>query len=132
MPETAAVSPRRVSERVVTHIRPSRGWFDLQLDEAWRYRGLLATLVQRDIQVLISKPFLGAAWAILQPALAVIIFTVVFAIDESADAGRNSLLRSSRSRQCCRGTISRKGCVAAQRPRQRRRYHPQRSIFREC
>ena len=76
---TAAASPRRTSERV-THIRPSRGWFDLQLDEAWRYRGLLATLVQRDIQVLYKQAFLGAAWAIIQPVLAVIIFTVVFGV----------------------------------------------------
>ncbi|SEP50643.1 lipopolysaccharide transport system permease protein [Rhodospirillales bacterium URHD0017] len=78
-PQTAAASPRRTSERV-THIRPSRGWFDLQLDEAWRYRGLLATLVQRDIQVLYKQAFLGAAWAIIQPVLAVIIFTVVFGV----------------------------------------------------
>jgi lipopolysaccharide transport system permease protein len=78
-PQTAAASPRRTSERV-THIRPSRGWFDLQLDEAWRYRGLLATLVQRDIQVLYKQALLGAAWAIIQPVLAVIIFTVVFGV----------------------------------------------------
>lgn len=79
MPQTAAGSPRRTSERV-THIRPSRGWFDLQLDEVWRYRGLLATLVQRDIQVLYKQALLGAAWAIIQPVLAVIIFTVVFGV----------------------------------------------------
>ena len=78
-PQTAAASPQRTSEQVA-HIRPSRGWFDLQLDEAWRYRGLLATLVQRDIQVLYKQAFLGAAWAIIQPVFAVIIFTVVFGI----------------------------------------------------
>lgn len=77
--ETAAAPPQRTSERVA-HIRPSRGWFDLQLDEVWRYRGLLATLVQRDIQVLYKQAFLGAAWAIIQPVLAVLIFTVVFGI----------------------------------------------------
>lgn len=78
-PEKAAAASRRTSERV-THIRPNRGWFDLQLDEVWRYRGLLATLVQRDIQVLYKQAFLGAAWAIIQPVLAVLIFTVVFGI----------------------------------------------------
>ena len=76
-PDAASVSPRRTSDRV-THIRPSRGWFDLQLEEAWRYRGLLATLVQRDIQVLYKQAALGAAWAIIQPVFAVVIFTVVF------------------------------------------------------
>lgn len=78
-PDTAAASPRRTSERV-TRIRPSRGWFDLQLGETWRYRGLLATLVRRDIQVLYKQAVLGAVWAILQPVLAVIIFTVVFGV----------------------------------------------------
>lgn len=75
--ETTAAPPQRSWERV-THIRPSRGWFDLQLGETWRYRGLLATLVQRDIQVLYKQAALGAAWAIIQPVFAVLIFTVVF------------------------------------------------------
>lgn len=75
--ETVAALPRRTSEKV-THIRPDRGWFDLQIGETWRYRGLLATLVQRDIQVLYKQAVLGAAWAIIQPVLAVIIFSVVF------------------------------------------------------
>jgi lipopolysaccharide transport system permease protein len=69
----------RVSDPV-THIRPSRGWFDLQLDLIWRYRGLLATLVWRDVQVVYKQAALGVAWAVLQPAFTVAIFTVVFSM----------------------------------------------------
>lgn len=69
----------RTSERK-TFIRPDRGLFDLEFDQIWRYRGLLATLVKRDIMVLYRQAALGAAWAIIQPIFAVIIFTIVFGI----------------------------------------------------
>lgn len=69
----------RTSERI-TNIRPSRGLFDLELDLVWRYRGLLLTLVKRDIMVLYRQAALGAAWAVIQPIFAVIIFTIVFGV----------------------------------------------------
>ena len=62
----------------LTRIRPSLGLFDLELDQVWRYRGLLATLVKRDIAVLYRQAALGAGWAIIQPIFAVAIFTIVF------------------------------------------------------
>jgi lipopolysaccharide transport system permease protein len=71
------VARKRVSEQV-TQIRPSRGWFDLRLDQIWRYRDLLTTLVRRDVQVLYKQAALGAAWAVIQPVFAVTIFTIVF------------------------------------------------------
>jgi len=67
----------RTSNRV-TRVRPSRGLFDLELDLVWYYRGLLITLVKRDIMVLYRQAALGAAWAVIQPIFAVIIFTIVF------------------------------------------------------
>lgn len=69
----------RTSDRV-TRVRPSRGLFDLELDLVWHYRGLLITLVKRDIMVLYRQAALGAAWAVIQPIFAVIIFTIVFGI----------------------------------------------------
>lgn len=74
---TEATIRARTSEQV-TNIRPSRGLFDLQLEQVWRFRGLLATLVKRDIQILYKQAALGAAWAVVQPVFAVFIFTVVF------------------------------------------------------
>jgi lipopolysaccharide transport system permease protein len=59
-------------------IRPSRGLFDFDLVSVWRYRELLATLISRDIKVLYKQAALGAAWAVIQPVFAVIIFTIVF------------------------------------------------------
>lgn len=62
----------------VVEIRPDRGLLDLDLGAVWRYRELLVVLMMRDIQVLYKQALLGAAWAILQPVFAVVIFTIVF------------------------------------------------------
>ncbi len=59
-------------------IRPSRGLFDLDLINVWRYRELLITLVSRDIKVIYKQAALGATWALIQPIFAVTIFTIVF------------------------------------------------------
>ena len=59
-------------------IRPSRGLFDFDLVNVWRYRELLATLVSRDIKVIYKQAALGAAWAVIQPVFAVTIFTIIF------------------------------------------------------
>lgn len=75
----ALMARKRTSERV-TEIRPSRGLFDLQLEQIWYYRDLLMTLVKRDVQVLYKQAALGAAWAVVQPVFAVFIFTVVFGV----------------------------------------------------
>ncbi len=75
---SAAERARRSATLPVAEIRPARGLFDLQLDDLWRYRELLVVLVMRDVQVLYRQALLGAAWAILQPVVAVVIFSVVF------------------------------------------------------
>src|SRR5262252_3499071 len=59
-------------------IVPSRGWASLQLRELWGYRELLYFLVWRDVKVRYKQTVLGAAWAVLQPLLTMIVFTVFF------------------------------------------------------
>jgi lipopolysaccharide transport system permease protein len=59
-------------------IEPSRGWISLKLRELWDYRELLYFLVWRDVKVHYKQTAIGAAWAILQPLLTMIIFIVVF------------------------------------------------------
>lgn len=59
-------------------IEPPRGWAALDLKELWRYRELLFFLAWRDIKVRYKQTVLGAAWAILQPLLTMIIFSVIF------------------------------------------------------
>ena len=61
-----------------TIIRPRRHWLDLRLGELARYRDLILLLVKRDFTVMYKQTILGPAWAIIQPLLTTIIFTVVF------------------------------------------------------
>jgi lipopolysaccharide transport system permease protein len=50
-----------------------RYWSDL-----WRYRELFIILAQRDISVRYKQTAIGAAWALIQPALNMIVMTIVF------------------------------------------------------
>jgi lipopolysaccharide transport system permease protein len=59
-------------------IKPSRGWVNLQLKDVWEYRELLYFLAWRDIKVRYKQTVLGAAWAILQPFLTMVIFSIFF------------------------------------------------------
>ena len=59
-------------------IEPSRGWFSLHLNELWQYRELLYFLAWRDIKVRYKQTVLGAAWAIIQPFLTMVVFTLFF------------------------------------------------------
>ena len=61
-----------------TVIRPRRRWLDLRLGELVHYRDLILLLVKRDFTVMYKQTILGPAWAIIQPLLTTIIFTVVF------------------------------------------------------
>ena len=59
-------------------IRPTRGWFHLNLGDLWRYRDLLFLLVHRDFVAKYKQTILGPAWFILQPLLTTLVFTVIF------------------------------------------------------
>jgi lipopolysaccharide transport system permease protein len=55
-----------------------RGWAALDLRELWKYRELLYFLTWRDVLVRYKQAVIGVAWAVLQPLLTMIVFTVVF------------------------------------------------------
>ncbi|HTD76324.1 MAG TPA: ABC transporter permease [Chloroflexota bacterium] len=59
-------------------IQPSRGWRALDLRELWRFRELVYFLALRDIKVRYKQTALGVAWVLLQPLLAMGIFSIVF------------------------------------------------------
>jgi lipopolysaccharide transport system permease protein len=61
-----------------THIEPARGWVKLDLSELWQYRELLYFLVWRDIKVRYKQTVLGASWAVLQPFLTMVVFSIFF------------------------------------------------------
>src|SRR5437667_150314 len=75
-PDTKQRSPSADAEMEVTVIRPGRGWRALNLGEVWRYRELLWFLAARDIKARYHQTVLGAAWAIIQPLLTLIVFTI--------------------------------------------------------
>ena len=66
----------RTAARLI--IEPPRGWEGLGLRELWRYRGLLYFLTWRDVKVRYKQTLLGAAWAVLQPVLTMLIFSIIF------------------------------------------------------
>ena len=61
-----------------TVIQPSRGWVSLGLRELWRYRELLYFLTWKSILIQYKQAVLGVAWAVLNPVLTMIVFTVIF------------------------------------------------------
>ena len=65
-------------DKPLVTIEPSRSWVALNLRDLWHYRDLLYILTQRDVKVRYKQTILGAAWAIIQPLLTMLIFTVFF------------------------------------------------------
>ncbi len=62
----------------VTIIEPSAGWRLLDVRELWQYKDLLWFLVWRDIKIRYAQSVLGIGWAVIQPVINMIIFTVIF------------------------------------------------------
>lgn len=61
-----------------TVIRPSSGWLSLDLAEVWAYRELLGLLAWRDVSVRYKQSVAGIGWAIIQPLMTMVIFTIIF------------------------------------------------------
>lgn len=59
-------------------IKPKSGWFDLNLKEVWKYRDLIFLFVRRNFVSQYKQTILGPAWAVIQPLLTTVVFTVVF------------------------------------------------------
>ena len=59
-------------------IRPQRPWWDIRLDELWRYRDLISLLVWRDFIAIYKQTILGPVWHLIQPLLTTVVFTVIF------------------------------------------------------
>ncbi len=62
----------------VTVIEPQRGWRTLDLKELWAYRELLWVLTLRDVKVRYKQTVLGVAWAVIQPVMTMVVFTIFF------------------------------------------------------
>jgi len=62
----------------LTIIKPKSGWQFVDFKELFEYRDLFFFLVWRDIKVLYAQTILGFCWAILQPLIQIVIFTIIF------------------------------------------------------
>ena len=59
-------------------IKPQKGWIGVNIKELWLYRELFYIFVWRDIKVRYKQTAIGILWAVLQPFLMMVIFSVVF------------------------------------------------------
>jgi len=78
MSEMTTKRDNSINDIPVTIIRPLKGWIPIDLKELLAYRELIYTFASRDIKVRYKQTALGAAWAIIQPLFAMVIFTIVF------------------------------------------------------
>lgn len=65
-------------ETLQIRIEPSKGWSPLKLREIWAYRELLYFLMWRDVKIRYKQTVFGAAWAIIQPFLTMVVFSLFF------------------------------------------------------
>jgi homopolymeric O-antigen transport system permease protein len=57
-------------------IQPSRGWSRLEAGELWAFRELFYFLVWRDVKVRYKQTLFGATWAVLQPFVIMVVFSI--------------------------------------------------------
>jgi lipopolysaccharide transport system permease protein len=73
-----SVYDRYFGHEQVTIIEPQSGWRLVDWNELWAYRELLYVLTMRDIKVRYKQTVLGFAWAIIQPFMMMVVFSVFF------------------------------------------------------
>jgi lipopolysaccharide transport system permease protein len=66
------------SEPTTVYIRPASGLAALNLRDLWTYRELIYFMIWRDLKVRYKQTLLGAAWAVLQPLLTMLVFNFLF------------------------------------------------------
>lgn len=67
-----------IAEQEYMKIEPTKGWVSLKLDELWDYRELLYFMIWRDIKVRYKQTVLGVAWAVIQPVMTMLVFSIFF------------------------------------------------------
>ena len=66
------------SRQIVVRRQARPGWAAIDFAELWRYRELVIFYAIRDIKVRYKQTLLGASWAILQPVLTMVVFSIFF------------------------------------------------------
>jgi lipopolysaccharide transport system permease protein len=78
MSETSIELTKTQSAPETLVLKPTKGWVSLQLGDLWRYRELIFFLTWRDVLVRYKQTLLGAAWAIIQPIMQMLVFNFLF------------------------------------------------------
>jgi lipopolysaccharide transport system permease protein len=89
-PRSAAALAQKPAAVPCTVIRPPGGWQLINVRELWQFRDLIFFLAWRDVKVRYKQTALGAAWAILQPAMMMVVFTIFFAHMGRMPSGHDS------------------------------------------
>jgi lipopolysaccharide transport system permease protein len=77
-PAVVGRAPDEPANPPKTVIEPPRGWQLVNVRELWQFRELVYFLTWRDVKVRYKQTLLGAAWAVLQPLLMMVVFTIFF------------------------------------------------------
>lgn len=68
----------RTDQTKVLRIQPSKGWVPLKIGELVEYRELIYFLIWRNVKVRYKQTALGASWAIIQPFMIMVVFSLFF------------------------------------------------------
>jgi lipopolysaccharide transport system permease protein len=68
----------RTASKNFIHIKRTKDWQFIRIEEIKEYWDLIFIMAQRDIQVRYSQSILGSLWAFLQPFITMVVFSVVF------------------------------------------------------
>lgn len=81
LPDAGAAAAGRIAQPDAPEsvIEPARGWHWINVRELWRHRELLFFLAGRDVKVRYKQTVFGIAWAVLQPLLMMVVFSVFIA-----------------------------------------------------
>jgi lipopolysaccharide transport system permease protein len=96
IPMSTAITPEtlrtttpapRLPDKPLVVVAARKSWHSVNLRDLWVYRELLYFITWRDVKVRYKQTLLGAAWALLQPLLLMLIFTFFFARLAGIDSG---------------------------------------------
>ncbi len=73
-----SMQPAIPIDQPILRIVPPHGWFNLDLPELWAARELLYFFIWRDVKIRYKQTAIGAAWAVLQPFMTMIVFSLFF------------------------------------------------------
>ena len=71
-------APALQIDQPTLRIAPPRGWLDIDFRELWQARELLYFFVWRDIKIRYKQTAIGAAWAVIQPFMTMVVFSLFF------------------------------------------------------